>query len=147
MSTITLAGSIYGRGRDEDVSDSLAYSGSGTAYINFRLAAYGGKDKDKVYWTCVAFGELAEHIAASCTNGSRLVVGGRVESNNWEDKEGTKRYDTQVIVNEAGLDLRFGPAQSFDTRDTTPKPQPKGGWGNVAQPVGRDDFGPEEAPF
>jgi single-strand DNA-binding protein len=146
MSVITLSGSVYGRGKDEDVSEALRYSASGTAYVNFRLAAYGGKEKDKVYWTCVAFGELAEHIAASCTNGSRLLISGRVESNNWEDKDGNKRYDTQVIVNDAGVDLRFGPAQSFDTRDATPS-EPKGGWGNVAKPKARDDYGPEEAPF
>lgn len=145
MSNITVAGSVYGRGRDEEVSEALRYSASGTAFINFRLAAYGGKDKDKVYWTCVAFNELAEHIAASCTNGTRLVVNGRVESNNWEGDDGVKRYDTQILVNEAGLDLRFGVGQMFDTDDTTPKA--KGGWGNAAKPVARDDYGPEEAPF
>lgn len=142
MSQITITGAAYGRGKDEDIADGLRYSSSGTAFINFKVAAYGGKDKDKVYWTCVAFNELAEHIAASCANGTRLIVSGRIESNNWEGDDGKKRYDTQILVNEAGIDLRYGtasshaPTRSEGQRNTAPKPK-AGVWGNT----------PEEDPF
>ena len=146
MSQITLTGSIYGRGKDEDVSEGLRYASSGKAFLNFKVAAYGGKDKDggakdKVYWTCVAFGDLAEHIAESCSNGDSVIVQGRVESNNWTTDDGTKRYDTQIVVFECGLSLRWDGATSHRA-DRDDKPAGAG-----PKPQAREQWNPDEAPF
>lgn len=152
MSQITLTGGAYGKGRDAEAPE-LQYSSSGTAYIRFRLGAYGGKDqngetKDKMWFDCIAFGELAEHIAESCPeNGTRLIVSGRLESDNWTTDDGEKRYQNLLKVYEAGVDLRFGSAFSNapgrDDRQSVapsvPKPTPK------IKDYGAID--PDEAPF
>lgn len=138
---ITITGAAYGKKKDETIGDGLRYSSAGNAFLNFKVAAYGGKDKDgdkkdKVYWNCVAFGDLAENIAASVEDGDSVIVHGHVESNNWTDNDGNKRYDTQVMVREAGLSLRWNTATA-----QTPNRSDGGGggWaGTVPAPTAND---------
>ncbi len=125
---IAAAGNIYPRGKDEHLD--LRFSAGGMAFINFNLSCWSHKKDDENYYisyTCVAFGDLAENIAESCEPKDTIVVMGRMQSNNWEDDEGNKRYDTQLVVDEVGVSLRWAPAtpvriERSDPRPSTPTP-------------------------
>ena len=81
------------------------YTPSGSAVANFSLATDDGyKDKDgtkhdKTSWhKCVAWNKTAEVIAEYCDKGSEIIVTGKLEYGEWEDKDGIKRNKTEIRV-------------------------------------------------
>lgn len=47
-----------------------------------------------------AWGKTAELFDQLCEKGSRVVVYGKLDSGSYESKDGTKKYYTQVVVND-----------------------------------------------
>lgn len=81
----------------------IRYTPSGTAVANFTLAVNEQyKDKsDKVIqfteWVRVtAWARLAEIIGEYCHKGDRLFISGRMKTRSWEDRDGNKRYTTEI---------------------------------------------------
>lgn len=78
----------------------------GTAVANFNLATEETwKDKDgnkqsKVEWhRIVAFGKLAEICGEYLSKGKQVYVEGKLQTRSWDDKDGSKRYATEVNIN------------------------------------------------
>ena len=94
---------LVGRlGRDPETK----YTGGGSAVANFSLATdesfkdkNGEKQKRTEWHKLVAFGKQAEIIQQYLTKGSMIFVDGRIQSREWQDKEGTKRTSFEIIVN------------------------------------------------
>lgn len=60
----------------------------------------GWGDKKNTEWVrLVFFGRLAEIVQQYLAKGSLVYVNGRMQTREWE-KDGVKRYSTEVIVNE-----------------------------------------------
>lgn len=80
---------------------------SGKSYAKFSIATtYGKDDNKKTTWIrCTAFGDQAEMLAEKCDKGSSLIILGRIEANNWTDKDGNKHESNELIVREIGLSL------------------------------------------
>ena len=57
----------------------------------------GQKEADFI--PCVAWGKSAELIGNSCAKGHRLFVEGRLQIRNFDAKDGTKHWVTEVIAN------------------------------------------------
>ena len=90
--------SFIGRaGRDPE----SRYTTSGMAVTSFSLAVgYKYKDKESTEWVnVVAFGKLGELIGQYVNKGKQLFVSGRMQTEQWEDKDGNKRYTTKIIAN------------------------------------------------
>lgn len=94
---------LVGRlGKDPEVR----YTTSGTAVANFSLAtnrAYTNKQtNEKVEETewhrIVAFGRTGEVCGEYLHKGSQVYIEGRLQTREWEDKEGNKRWSTEVIA-------------------------------------------------
>jgi len=86
----------------------LRYSQSGVASANFTLAvdrkfknAQGEKETDFI--PCVAFRQLAELCANYLAKGRLAAVDGRIQVSTYNDKEGQKRWTTEIIAD----DVRF----------------------------------------
>ena len=47
----------------------------------------------------VAWGKLAEFCEKFLTQGKQILVEGKLRTRNWQDKEGTKRYTTEIHAN------------------------------------------------
>ena len=78
---------------------------SGSALTEIRLAtseAYKDKDGQRVDRTewhrVVVFGSQAESVARYLSKGSKVYVEGRIQTREWQDKEGQKRYTTEIIA-------------------------------------------------
>ena len=77
---------------------------NGTAVTSFSLAVE--KDfKDKTsgqrgvdFINCIAWNNTAEHIANYMTKGRMAVVEGKVQTRNYTDKEGKRRYVTEILI-------------------------------------------------
>ena len=78
---------------------------SGSALTEIRLAtseSYKDKDGQRVEKTewhrVVVFGSQAESVARYLSKGSKVYVEGRIQTREWQDKEGQKRYTTEIIA-------------------------------------------------
>jgi len=89
---------LVGRlGRDPEIR----YTPGGTAVTNLSVAtSFKPKEgEEKTEWhRCVAFGRTAEVCGEYLHKGTQVYIEGRLQTRDWEDKEGTKRYTTEVIV-------------------------------------------------
>lgn len=75
--------------------------GNGSAVCKYTIAVSRGyKDKQETdFINCVAFGKMAENIATFTTKGSKVAVEGQLRINPYTDKEGNKRYSTEIYCN------------------------------------------------
>ena len=103
----------------------LRYTSNGTATGNFTLAvsrafknAAGEKETDFI--NCVIWRKQAEALANYTSKGSKLAVRGRIQTRNYDNKEGQKVYVTEVVVEEfTFLDSKKDSGTSYS------KPEPK----------------------
>lgn len=76
---------------------------SGVATTSFSIAvqrnyANAQGDREADFINCVAWRKQAENIAKYCTKGSQVAVDGRIQTRNYDAQDGTKRYVTEVVV-------------------------------------------------
>jgi len=94
---------LVGRlGKDPEIR----YTPSGTAIANFTMATSENyKDKDgqkqeRTEWhRIVAFGKLAEICGEYLAKGKQVYIEGRIQTRSWDDKEGNKKYMTEIVAN------------------------------------------------
>ena len=60
----------------------------------------GERVTDTQWHNVVAWGKTAEIIESFVTKGKEVAIEGKLTTRSWEDKEGQKRYTTEVVCNE-----------------------------------------------
>ena len=83
----------------------LRYTPSGRAVANFNLATHeqwtakDGEKGERTEWhRIVAWGRLGEICGEYLHKGRQIYVEGRLQTRSWEDREGNKRYTTEIIA-------------------------------------------------
>lgn len=76
---------------------------NGKSNTTFTIAInrnYSNKEGEQEtdYIGCSAWNKLAENISKYCTKGMLVAVEGRIQIRNYEAQDGTKRYVTEVLV-------------------------------------------------
>ncbi len=91
----------------------------GTSVTTFTVAAQrrfknqsGGYDADFI--SCVAWRGTADFVAQYFSKGSRIGVVGTIQTRSYDDKNGNKRYVTEVVVDE----VEFAGGKKSDATDT-----------------------------
>lgn len=83
----------------------LQHTPSGVCYIRFRLAVERDYTANGEYPTdflsFIAWRKTAQFIAKHFHKGAMITIQGRLEENNWTDKEGNKHYGMVVNVDQA----------------------------------------------
>ncbi|UZP03441.1 single-stranded DNA-binding protein [Clostridium botulinum] len=78
--------------------------GAGTAVTTLTLAVdkYNSKSgqKEADFVPVVVWGKQAESTANYMSKGSQMAISGRIQTRNYEAKDGTKRYVTEVVATE-----------------------------------------------
>lgn len=69
-----------------------------TLAVNRRFKRDGEPDADFI--VCIAFGKNGEFAEKYLKKGQQIAVSGRIQTEQWEDKDKNKRYATNVIVEE-----------------------------------------------
>ena len=135
----------------------LRYTGSNVPVASFSIAVdrdFGrgeNGEKQTDFINVSAWRQTGEFVSKYFTKGSMIVVSGRLQIRNWNDKEGNKRRSAEVIADnvyfgdskrEGGSD--FGSAPAYGT----PAPSrgyaaPAGGQSDFAE-IGEEDG---ELPF
>lgn len=86
------------RGRlARDVDLRTTASGKSVAQVNIAVNRWG-KDQGADFIPLVIWGQLAETFARYFYKGREVLVEGRMQVRNYDDKNGNKRYVTEVIV-------------------------------------------------
>lgn len=106
MNTITIIGNV---GQDPE----LKYTQSGKAIAKFSVADTRGKDDNKqTQWHRVTvFDEQAENVVEQVRKGARVVVTGRLQIDEYVDKEGVKKQSYDVVAEDVSLSLRWKPRE------------------------------------
>ncbi len=83
----------------------IRYTPNGTAVANFRLATSenwtnkDGQREERTEWhRIVAFGKLGEICGEYLTKGKQIYVEGRIQTRSWDDRDGNKRWTTEIIA-------------------------------------------------
>ncbi|MDH3685261.1 MAG: single-stranded DNA-binding protein [Myxococcales bacterium] len=86
-------------GRDPE----LRYTANGQPVCTFSLAttenwmSREGKREERTEWhRIVVWGKAAENCASYLAKGRQVYIEGRIQTNEWEDKEGQKRKTTEI---------------------------------------------------
>src|SRR5215831_10741399 len=98
VNKVILVGNV---GRDPE----LRYTQSGQPVASFSIATNerfkdrDGNWKDRTEWhRIVAWARLAEICGEYLRKGSQVYVEGRIQTRDWEDKEGNKRQTTEIVA-------------------------------------------------
>lgn len=96
MNKVTLAGRLTD-------TPELKTTTSGLSVTSFTIAIdrRGSKDKAADFIGCVAWRGTAEFISKYFVKGQAIAVCGSIQTRKWQDKDGTTRYATDVVVDEA----------------------------------------------
>ncbi|MDU2121884.1 MAG: single-stranded DNA-binding protein [Clostridium celatum] len=74
-------------------------AGTGIALCRFNLAMNRPFRKDETdFINCIAFGKNAEILSQYLTKGRQIAINGNIRTRNYDAKDGSKRYQTDVIV-------------------------------------------------
>ena len=99
MNKVILMGNLT---RDPEVRYSQGESSMAVAKfsiaVNRRFSRQGDVDTD--FFNCTAFGKQAEFVEKYLRQGTKVVITGRVQNDNYTNKEGQKVYSVQIIVEE-----------------------------------------------
>lgn len=95
--------------------NDLRVSPQGKPWFKFTLAhtPYNPETREQgetVWYSCICFGNLAEHAVSTIETGMRVVVAGRPDINEYTDNQGENRIDRQILCDGVGPDLTFATA-------------------------------------
>jgi|TARA_B100001105_G_scaffold250766_1_gene239534 single-strand DNA-binding protein len=88
----------------------IRHTKNGQAVASFSIATNeswrdkeGGQQERTDWHNCVAFGPTAEkYIEPYVKKGTLVSIEGTLQTRSWDDKEGNKRYTTEVVANAFG---------------------------------------------
>ena len=112
MNKVILMGRLT---REPEVSSSA----SGTTFARFSIAVdrrfkkEGEPDAD--FFNCSAFSKTAEFVERYLKKGTKVVVTGRLQNNNYTNKEGQKVYDVRIMVEEIEFAESKNSSESSDS--------------------------------
>ena len=100
MNKVILMGRIT---RDPDVRYSQIDSNMAIARFSLAVDRRFKKQGDTVtadFFNCTAFGKQGEFVEKYLKQGTKIVVTGRIQNDNYTNKEGQKVYSVQIMVEE-----------------------------------------------
>lgn len=69
-----------------------------TLAVSRPFTPQNGGDNGADFISCVVWRRTAENLARYCHKGSQIAVEGRIQTRNYTAQDGTKRYVTEVLV-------------------------------------------------
>lgn len=93
MNSVSLIGRLV-------ADPELRTTQSGVSYVNFRIAVdrrvRSGEERQADFITIVAWRQTAEFIGKYFAKGQRIAINGSIRTGSFTDRDGNKRYTTEV---------------------------------------------------
>jgi len=109
-------------GRDPE----MRYTPNGQAVTQFTVAVnrnFRGQDgewqEETEWFRVVAWGQTGERAAENLRKGGKVYIEGRIQTRQWEDQSGQKRYTTELIADRV-TNLERRPREDGDPGFTPP---------------------------
>ena len=110
----------------------VRYTQTGTAVANFNIATtekwkdQSGEQKEQTEWhRIVAFARLGEICGEYLSKGSKVYIEGRIQTRQWEDQNGVKRYTTEIVARDMKMLTPRGATEQGGTyNEEPPLPEP-----------------------
>jgi single-strand DNA-binding protein len=150
---------LVGRlGRDPETR----YTGGGQAVANFSLATdesykdrNGERQKRTEWHKIVVWGKQAEIAQQYLKKGSLVFVEGRIQSREWQDKEGQKRTSFEIVANNfrmlggrsEGAAAGAGGGTGRGAEDFEPHGSGEESFGSGGAPSAGPEISDEDIPF
>lgn len=126
VNKVILVGNL---GRDPEIR----YTPNGVAVATFSIATSEewkdretGEKQERTEWhRIVAWRRLGEICGEYLHKGSQVYIEGRLQTREWEDRDGNKRYTTEIVAQNMqmlGRPSREGRAESQEERYPTEEP-------------------------
>ncbi|MCB0406348.1 MAG: single-stranded DNA-binding protein [Bdellovibrionales bacterium] len=103
----------------------VRYTSGGSAVANFNLATNEswmdkeGQKKERTEWhRVVVWGKLGELCGQYLSKGRQAFVEGRLQTRDWQDKDGNKRYTTEIVAQ--NIQFLGGPGDRAGSGDFVP---------------------------
>lgn len=113
--------------RDPEISSSA----SGTTFARFSIAVdrrfKREGDPDADFFNCTSFGKQAEFVEKYLKKGTKIVVSGRLQNNNYTNKDGQKVYDVRIMVEE----IEFAESKGNEGASTSAEKKPGNDFLNI----------------
>ncbi|ABA87902.1 single-strand-binding protein [Syntrophotalea carbinolica DSM 2380] len=132
----------------------LRYTASGTAVANFSLATTerykdrDGNSQEKTEWhNIVAWRQLAEICGKYLSKGRQVYIEGKIQTRSYEDRDGNRRYITEIVADQMQMlgrpgDDNSGGGGGYQRREPHPERQERPASNNQPQ---QNQY--EEPPF
>lgn len=115
---VTLVGAL---GADPE----LSYTPSGTCKATLRVATTErwtdkeGEKKEQTEWhRVIAWGRKAEVIGEYFKKGMGIYIEGKLQTRSWDDKDGNKRWTTEIVL----INFEFLPGKCAANSDVPNRP-------------------------
>jgi single-strand DNA-binding protein len=92
---------ILGGRLTADVERKTTPSGVPVASFTIAVNRRFAKDGETDFINCVAWRQTADFVSKFFSKGSSISVVGSIQVRSWNDKDGQKRYATEVVADEA----------------------------------------------
>jgi single-strand DNA-binding protein len=122
VNKVILVGNL---GRDPEVR----YTRNGTAVATLNIATTetwtdkDGQRQDRTEWhRVVAWSKLAEIVKEYLSKGQQVYIEGKLQTRSWDDREGNKRYTTEVKADQM---VMLGGRRDAGDRGSEPPPGPE----------------------
>jgi single-strand DNA-binding protein len=112
----------------------VKYLSNGTTVANFRIATSenrlnkaGEKTTTTEWHRIVTFGRLAEICKEYLNKGKQVYIEGRIRTRSWEDKDGNRRFTTEIVANQMqmlGTQAGPGATPAFEREETIDRETP-----------------------
>ena len=120
MNKVILMGRLT---RDPEVRYSQSDSNMAIARFSLAVDRRFKKQGDTVtadFFNCTAFGKQGEFVEKYLKQGTKIVVIGRIQNDNYTNKDGQKVYSAQIMVEEIEFAESKAAGQGAQNNDSMP---------------------------
>ncbi|MGE4232773.1 MAG: single-stranded DNA-binding protein [Bacteriovoracia bacterium] len=126
----------------------VRYTPGGAAVANFNIATNeswndkNGQKQERTEWhRVVVWGKLAQLCGEYLSKGRQVFVEGRLQTRQWQDKDGQTKYTTEVVA--TGVQFLGAGGASADRSSSASSSDSFGGTPKMEEP----SFAEEDIPF
>jgi single-strand DNA-binding protein len=126
---------------------TVRYTKSGQAVASFNLATNerwtrkdGTKEEKAEFHRIIAWGKLGEICSEFLSKGKQVYIEGRLQTREWDDKDGVKKQTTEIVANNMTM---LGQIGSGSASSGSPQSSPP----SQGSSSGPDDFEDDDIPF
>ena len=74
---------------------------NGKSVCNIRIAVdRKGREKETDFFSCTAFGQTGDALGTYATKGRLVAVVGKIQLDNYTDKEGVKKQSIKILIDQ-----------------------------------------------